>query len=66
MDAPIREVGMRASRTAVLLAVGILLSACSLGSPGTLEALRDRTAGAGSCRPYDSLDDLLGNNLPPV
>lgn len=53
---------MRASRTAVvLLAVGISLSACSLGSPGTLEALRNRSEGAGSCRPYDSLDDLLGN-----
>ncbi len=53
---------MRASRTAVLLAVGLTFSACSLGgSPGTLEALRDRTEGAGSCRPYDSLDDLLGN-----
>ncbi|WP_404348680.1 hypothetical protein LG324_13535 [Phycicoccus jejuensis] len=26
-----------------------------------MEALRDRTEGAGSCQPYDSLDDLLGN-----
>ena len=52
---------MRATRLAVLLAVGVSLSACSLGSPGTLEALRDRTEGAGGCQLYDSLDDLLGN-----
>ena len=53
---------MRAGRTAVvLLAVGASLSACSLGSPGTLGALRTRAQGEGTCRPYDSLDDLLGN-----
>lgn len=53
---------MRAGRRAVvLLAVGAALSACSLGSPGTLDSLRERTEGAGTCRPYDSLDDLLGN-----
>lgn len=52
---------MRASRTAVILAVGSLLAACSFGGPGALESLRERTAGAGTCRPYDSLDDLLVN-----
>lgn len=52
---------MRATRYAGLLAVGIVLSACSLGSQGTTEALRARSEGAGSCRPYDSLDDLLAN-----
>lgn len=54
---------MRATRLASLLAVGVLLSTCSLGSPSTTEALRARSEGLGSCRPYDSLDDLLGNAL---
>jgi hypothetical protein len=42
------------------LAIAVLLGACTTGS-GTLDALRERGAGGGSTRPYDSLDDLLGN-----
>lgn len=52
---------MRAARHAALIAVGVVLSACSLGSPSTMDSLRARTEGGGGCRPYDSLDDLLGN-----
>lgn len=51
---------MRA-RQAVFIFVGLMLSGCSLGSPSATDALRARAEGSSGCRPYDSLDDLLGN-----
>lgn len=51
---------MRSVGWGALAIVAVLLGACTTGS-GTLDALRERGAGGGSTRPYDSLDDLLGN-----
>ena len=54
------ELDVRSLHWGAVAIAGVLLSACTTGS-GTLEALRERGAGGGSARPYDSLDDLLGN-----
>lgn len=43
------------------LAAAVALTSCSLGGPGTVEAMRERSGAADGVRVYDSLDDLLGN-----
>jgi hypothetical protein len=56
----VEELDVRSLRWGAVVIAGALLGACTTG-PGTLDALRERGAGGGSTRPYDSLDDLLGN-----